>query len=871
MTKQKKHIIPPRLAEKVLLWFLKDELAEEVLGDLDEKFHQTINKASLGQARKNYWYQVFNYVRPFALKSSKSKNSIITPMKIHFKYTARIFKKNSLITLASLASIILGVLSSFLIYLWVESELTTDQFHANYDKLYVPVIQQSLEDGKRPINTNLFFNTDYKEFSEVDEVIQTRYISPDRAILKHEESEFRAGGLVTDSTFFEIFDFDLLRGNENNILTNPSNMILTESFAKRIFGDVDPIGKSITLVQKGTYLVGGILKNIPSNSTISFDYIVPRHSQKMWDSSGLEFILVNNSFDLSSFNKKIEELGRKHPQFKESTLSVIPFSQNYFEQPLDNGLFSKTGDRFAIKTMIFIASIILIISALNFTNMQSTLMLSLFKSNGIKKIHGARNMDFSLEILTSRLIYALLSVSIIFGLYKLIKPSYLKFLELTTNYSWYEELGLIALGCISFIIITTLVSLFQPSRFKSIKNLLAKTSKAGSAYSAKALTTVQYVLAIVLIVASTVVFKQFKYMQNKELGFQPSNLLVAKFFDRVPYNGDFEEFKKQSEDQKKNYDYLKNELKKIPGIESFSQTELPVDNNVSGMPWKLSKSDFEYQDINLLTADPSFAKTLDVKLLKGRFFSDSLDTERAEKVIINKAAMELWGISDLEEAKLACSVWGGDNKPWQVIGVVENFNYEHLSRKIEPLIIVSFEDFEREFTFRISEERFKSTVSEIAGLYQELYPHREFTYTLLEDTLRAQYEKEKKLSDTFMLFTLVALLLSSLGLFTFALYDTQKRIKEIGIRKVIGASTGQVVSMLSSNFLKWVLLAFIIAIPIAWYAMNEWLSNFANQTQLNWWIFAAAGITATLLALATVIGQSFTAANRNPVNALRHE
>jgi putative ABC transport system permease protein len=233
--------------------------------------------------------------------------------------------------------------------------------------------------------------------------------------------------------------------------------------------------------------------------------------------------------------------------------------------------------------------------------------------------------------------------------------------------------------------------------------------------------------------------------------------------------------------------------------------------------------------------------------------------------------MDFWGIDDLENIKVASAVWSGEDDPWEVIGVVDNFNFEHLSKKVNPLIMVYFEDVESEFTIKVSEERFNPTIEAIAELFQEVNPGQEFSYTILENQIKAQYEREKKLSSIFMFFTVIAVILSSIGLFTMALYETQKRVKEIGIRKVVGASAGQVVALLSSSFIKWVLLAFIIASPIAWFVMNKWLANFANQTNLSWWVFAGSGLLVTLLALATVVGQSMAAASRNPIHSLRHE
>ena len=867
----KQHIVPPAFAVRMLLGFLKEELAEEVLGDLDEQFYTTLEEHSAAKAKRNYWYQVLQYLRPFALKTTRFKYSKFIPMKIHFKFTVRILKKNTLITFASLASIVLGVLSAFLIYLWVDNELSADQFHANYDRLYIPVVQQSPIDKAEPVHTSMYFKTDYGMYSEIDQLLQATYIMPDRIKFSYDHNEYRGGALVTDSTFFDFFDFKLLVGDEKNILANPANMILTAPFVQKVFGDADPVGEMLDFGTFGTFQVAGVLERIPSNSSIQFDFILPMHANEFWEVSGMEFLLTNAAFNWSDFNEKIRESGRKHSQFKESIVSVVPFREAYFGLDFDEDLLANRGDMADIQTMALVALIILITSMLNFANMQSTLFYTQTRTQNIKRVHGARYLDVLLELFVARLIYAVMSILLVTVLFTLVKPSYLNFIGLTIDKTWAEILWLIALSCFSFVMITAVISVFQYAKLSHVRALVAGINKGKNDYTGKVLTTIQYVFAIVLIIAAGVIFKQFRYMQDKDLGFEADNLVSVKFFDRVPYTGDFEIFKERSQAQREDYKYVKNELAKIPGISQVSQGEVPLSRSISGMAWKLANSDFEYSDVKLLTADPTYLQTLGLKMLKGRFFLDSLDKSRQQKVVINKTAMELWGIDDLDGVKIASSAWGGEKDPFQVIGVVDDFNFEHLSRKVAPLVIVYHEDPEKDFTMKISDQQFQPTLEAVRTVFQEIYPDRRLTYSVLEDELKAQYEYEKKLSETVTLFTIVALILSSLGLFTFALYDTQKRIKEIGIRKVMGASSQQIVSMLSNNFLKWVLLAFIIAVPIAWYAMGEWLTNFAHQTALSWWIFAAAGLVAALLALVTVIGQSFTAANRNPVHALRHE
>lgn len=795
-------------------------------------------------------------------------------MKYYFKFALRQLFRNKLIAFGSIASMVVGVLSACLIYVWVDNELSTDRFHENAGNIYLTVAQQSPIDKAEPIGAKLFFNVDYNDYPQVKGVLSTALYNENRMKLVKDDVEYRGRGLVTDSTFFDFFDFELIEGDRENVMKDPTSLVITESMALRIFGENDPIGQTLYLEcdRTGYFEVRAIMKDIPSNSSINFDFMVPSHMHDWWGIASQEFLLVEDGFDKESFDDGFKHVGRKHPQFKESIMSTVAFIDIYFDHRFSGDLFVRFGNRDEVNTLILVALIVLFVSIFNFTNLQTTLSLSLLKTRGIKQVNGAGRRDFTIELIVNRLIYSFICMLITFLLFQLVKPFYLGFLEISQNFTTMQLALALVAGVSVFMLISGLFTALQTSSVNTSQALIGDLNKTKSGNASKLLTTVQYVFAITLIIVAAVVFKQFKFMQNKDLGYKTENVVSINFFERVPYNFDNPDITRQREAaQKEDYKLVKSELLKIPGVTAFSQGPLPVEGSVSSMSWKLANSDYEYSDVNLMTLESTYSEILDLEVIQGRFFSDSLDRSRQHKVVINEAAMNYWGLDNIEGAKVASSSWDGEEDPWQVIGVVKDFHFEHLSKKVEPLIMTYFNDVEKEFLVRLNGQRFQETIASIEELFNQVNPKRVFEYTLLENKVAAQYEREKKLSEVFILFTLIGLVISSIGLFTFALYETRKRIKEIGIRKVVGASVEQVVGLLSASFVKWVFLAFLIACPLGYYFMDSWLAGFANQTTLNWWLFAGAGVLTLLLALLTVIGQTYMAARRNPVESLRYE
>ncbi len=339
-------------------------------------------------------------------------------------------------------------------------------------------------------------------------------------------------------------------------------------------------------------------------------------------------------------------------------------------------------------------------------------------------------------------------------------------------------------------------------------------------------------------------------------------------YKEVPFVGSADELKKREAEKQKSYQYLRNELASTSAITAFAQGDGPLNPPII-MSWKLKGGEKDYLSMKGLFVQPDYLKVLGLKISEGRFFDAQKDESGANKIVINEAAKKYWGIKDILESRL--QIGEGDSTGHEIIGVVKDFNYQNLSAKPQPLFIEYFEDIRMSYQIKFRAGSVQSGLQSVSRLFKKVNPGEDFSYSFLSDEVAALSQKEKRLSQIYFVFTIIALFITAVGIFVIATYDAQRRTKEIGIRKVNGARIGEIMFMLNKDFVKLVLFAFIIACPTAWYAMHKWLENFAYKTNLSWWVFATAGLTALFVVIVTVSWQSWRAASRNPVEALRYE
>lgn len=790
-------------------------------------------------------------------------------MNYHFKFAYRQLLKNKLIVFGSVFSLIMGVLCPYIIFLWVQSEVTADQFHAEYDNIHIVAIQQNVMAKPRPtMATN---SVDLSGYTEVEKTLGTRTYSDNEIKLIFKGAEFFGKGMVVDSTFFDFFDFKIIQGESTNLLHAPSQVVLTEGFAQKMFGDQMAVGEVVKLEadNEGLYTVAAVLK-IPSNSSIQFDFLVPTHSQKFWGRMGVELLLVNDSFDKARFEERFTTDIQSNPRSSESVGSLFPFSDIYLENPFNHSLFTRSGDRNNIYVISIIALIILAVSLVNFTNLQVTKISAHIKSTSIKMINGASKADLLIEAFIVNIIYAVFATMIgVLLLYY--SKSYLEnLLDKKFEIEFFTQLATFFLISIVFTSATLLYSARQLSSSKT--SLLLKQSSIGKiGLAKKGVTVVQFVCAIVLMFSSLVIYQQFKYLTTKDLGYDSSNIVSIKLIDEYSFSLPREEIIKKRSEQKRDFQLVHSTVASDPSLMGLSQGEMPLAEAAYPMSWKLLGGQDDYTTNNLMSVDPAYSQLLKLEVLEGRFFSDSLDQNRDYKLVINEAAKAYFNIQNIGEARIANKSWGEEEEPFTVIGVVKDFHYEHLSKKVQPLMLMYMQNNENNFLFRLNPNRVEEAMVSLERLNGQINPGKLFEYTSLQNEVQLQYEKEKRLSVIILVFTSVAFIISIIGLFTLSLYDTQRRVKEVGVRRVLGASVKSLVSLLTFSFIKWVFLALIIGLPIAYIGADVWLSDFANRIDIGWGILVITCISVIAIAFLTVVSQTVIAARKNPVDSLRYE
>lgn len=787
--------------------------------------------------------------------------------KTNIKIAWRNLLKDRKFTLLNIMGLSAGLACTLLIYLWVTDELSFDKFFADNDRVY-QLMETHNVNGTSSATDESSGNLAKEVITQVPGVEYAAAFAPPGwyrpATLSVNNNNIRSTGQYADKDYFNIFSFKLLSGTADKALASKDDIAISATLAKKLFGTTDNlIGKPIKIAQDKTFFVSAVFQDMPANSSQQFDFVRTfdylREAQTWvtaWGNLGPHnFIKLKKGTSLETFNKEVADVITKAVGDTTRKVFAQRFSEVYLNGINNHG--AKGGNKMDyVRLFSLIAIFILVIACINFMNLSTAKAARRMKEVGIKKVVGAKRQQLVFQFLSESMLLTLMAMAIAIAIAWALLP---QFNQLTGKQITLQFDANIIIAIIAIALATGLLAgsypAFYLSKFNPLAILKGKLSTSfAEAVSRKGLVVFQFALSAVLIVAVMVIYNQVQYIQKADAGFGKENVMR---FD--------------AEGRLHNTEHtFMAELKRIPGVVNASVT---FDNMIghsyadNGIKWPgLNPNAVIYFESFRVGYD--FIETLGMHVLQGRSFSKNYGSD-STNIIINEAAVKIMNIKD--PVGKTVTLYG---KPVQIIGVVKDFNFESMHEVVKPSYMVLRDQAPGNFfkmMVRIKQGDQQQTIASIKGLYERYNPGFPFTFNFLDDLYQKQYETEARIAVLSRYFAGLAIIISCLGLFGLAAFTAQKRQKEIGIRKVIGASVGDITTMLSKDFLKLVVISLLVAFPIAYYVMNNWLQSFAYRVNVGYMVFVLTGGFVVFITLATISFQSIKAALANPVRAIKAE
>ncbi len=862
---------PPRIAQWLLKSFCSYDFLSTALWDLEELFQANVTSKGLTKARAIYLREVLSIILHLFFKG-KSQYSInkIAMLKHNLLISIRSFQRYKATFFINLLGLASGLACTLLIYLWVADELSIDKFHAKHSRIYQVLRNVPQQNGEIKTTTSMPGSLAEELIARFPEIETAAMVwSPEifggkEGYISFDEKQFRTRAYFVDPTFMQILSFPLIQGNIHSVLKDKSEILISESLAKKMFGSTaDVVSKSITLNRgraTGAYQITGIFKDLPEKSTLQFDVLLSAQIMmdaysymKNWGNTNPDaLVLLKPTASVDDFNAKIENLIQTKFEKSKSALFIQPFSDRYLRGTYENGQVS--GGRIAyVRLFSALALITLAIACINFMNLSTARATGRLKEIGVKKALGTSRKalmgQYFIESILITGIGALLAlVSVVFML-PLFNNITGKALSVTFNIELLIALFLITL--VTGLLAGSYPALYL-SRLKATESLKGKLIRNfGDLWVRKSLVVFQFSISIILMVSVLIISKQMDYIQSKDLGYERANVL--KFSNDGIEETVFKAFL--------------NRLEEIPGVVSTTSTyhNLAGDHGkTQNVGWPGKGPDQKVTFINL-EMSPGYLETMGMELLTGRVFDRNRSNEDS-KIILNQMAIEKMGLKDPVGKKVV--LWGDDEK--EIIGVVANFHATSLYEDILPAFIQAYPM--NDYTLvKIEPERFTQTIGQIEKSYEEFSRGLPFEFSFLEDQYQAMYENERRVADLTKYFTIIAVIISCLGLLGLTAFTAEKRDKEIGIRKVLGAGHWRIVTMLSFDFTKMVLLALLFGLPISYVLAMNWLSDFKFRIGIEPSYFLISALLILGISWFTVGFQTLKTAHTNPIESLRNE
>ena len=800
-----------------------------------------------------------------------------------FRIAWRRLLKDRRSALLNLLCLSMGLACTLLIWLWVKDEKQVGRLNGKDDRLFQVMQNFSNPGGIETIDQTegLLAKALADEMPEVEAAVATIHpggLTSAKGIVSVGEQHMEGVDLCAGKDFFEVFSYKLIRGDKRTALSEKNSILLSDEMALKLFHTIDElIGKSVEWNQSGLsglYRISGVFQKPPATSPETFDILLSYESfleknpkLKSWTNHDpATYLILKKGIDADRFSGKIAGFIKTKDPSSKATLFIQKYSDRYLYNHYENG--APSGGRIEyVRLFSLIALFILLIACINFMNLSTANATRRMKEIGIKKVIGASRANLVLQYLGETLLISCFSTLLALLIVALLLPS---FNEITGKHLRFQlDASLIAYLSASTIL-TGLIAGSYPALYLSgfkpvavLKGMLKNTP--GEDRIRKGLVVFQFTLSVMAIVAVVVVYKQMQFIQTKNLGYNRDQIL---YFEKGGFVSEDKDYYKEGGPYQKNLESFLQSVKNSTGVVSVSNFRHNITNRHGGtsdLSWE-GKDPDTHIDFTDIAAGYDFIETLGIRMVAGRTFSRAFGNERS-KIIFNEAAIESMGLKDPIGKKV--HLWGEDR---EIIGVAKNFHYESLHENLKPCFFdFTFNQRASKIMVKILAGAEKETIRRLAKLYGKTNPGLPFEYRFLDEDYQALYASEKRVASLSTWFAGIAILLSCLGLFSLASFTVRRRQKEMGIRKLAGATAGQLMRLLSAEFMKWILLAALLAFPISWWAMNEWLRGFAYRVKIGPEDFLVTAIPIFLITLFTISSQTIRAALENPIIALRNE
>jgi putative ABC transport system permease protein len=799
-------------------------------------------------------------------------------LKNYFKSAWKAIWKSKQVSIINITGLSVGITAAVFILLWVQNEVSYDNYHPGAENIYR--ITNTLEVSKNEkwvweTSPLLLAGAAQKDIPEIE---QTAMLSPavwnPIAFTVNNEIFTEKQGAYVSQGWFTLFHYDFTQGSPEAFFKNPYSIILSETKAKKYFGNNPAVGK-VMHIDSVNYTVQAVVKDAPAATSFQYDVLLPvdamladsnarKNSEDWGNFNFITFLKLHPGANAASVGKKITGIFLRDKKDSSIAAGLQPIKSMHFETDVQNSSFLHTDKKIVYIFSVF-ALLLLVTACINYINLTTATASLRVKEISIRKITGAKRRQLFAQFVTECLIVCLLSLCVTLVLIKTLLPFFNQLTEkefalpLTSSTLW-NVLG----GTLLFAIVVNsiypaaLLSSFSPMNIFRGKNVL----KVKDATLRKGLVVFQFTLSVILIVCSIVIFKQLHFIQNTNPGYSRSQVISLQ----VPYNT----HTKMAADFKKNLNQTMSQMlqnkSSIASVALANQPIIDVQSSTSGSSdWDGRAKDFNPTLVQL-AVDDNFQKVFNLALKEGRWFDEKNITDK-HNVILNETAIQQLGI----HKPFIGQRFVFHRDTGKIIAVVKDFHFRSMHDKIAPLVIFNNSRWLSYIFIKTAPGNTSAAIKDAEAVWKQLLPNDAFNYTFLDESFNNLYKADLKVSSLILLLAVIVIVISAMGLFALAAFTTQQRVKEIGIRKVLGASVSNITMLLSKDFVKLVLLSIIIASPIAWWAMSKWLQDFAYRINISWWMFFAAGVAALFIALATISFQAIKSALTNPVDSLRME